>query len=97
MLEVMRDILQSRYMRSNVAHKQLARTSLRTSNPLWCVATWLQNYQKRCGQQAQSDWPYFVSTRILNLDNRFSRDVIAAMFVDETKRSLIRFFCSKGG
>ena len=29
MLKVMRDILQSRYMRSNVAHKQLARTSLR--------------------------------------------------------------------
>ena len=29
MLEVMRDILQSRYMRSKVAHKQLARTSLR--------------------------------------------------------------------
>ena len=29
MLEVMRDILQSRYLRSNVAHKQLARTSLR--------------------------------------------------------------------
>ena len=28
MLEVMRDILQSRYLRSNVAHKQLARTSL---------------------------------------------------------------------
>ena len=28
MLKVMRDILQSRYMRSNVAHKQLARTSL---------------------------------------------------------------------
>ena len=30
MLEVMRDILQSRYVRSNVAHKQLARTSLNT-------------------------------------------------------------------
>ena len=29
MLEVMRDILQSRYLHSNVAHKQLARTSLR--------------------------------------------------------------------
>ena len=29
MLEVMRDILQSRYLRSNVAHKQLARTSLK--------------------------------------------------------------------
>ena len=28
MLEVMRDILQSRYLRSNDAHKQLARTSL---------------------------------------------------------------------
>ena len=28
MLEVMRDILQSRYLRSNVVHKQLARTSL---------------------------------------------------------------------
>ena len=28
MLEVMRDILQSRYQRSNVAHNQLARTSL---------------------------------------------------------------------
>ena len=28
MLEVMRDILQSRYLHSNVAHKQLARTSL---------------------------------------------------------------------
>ena len=28
MLEVMRDILQSRYLRSNVAHKQLARKSL---------------------------------------------------------------------
>ena len=28
MLEVMRDILQSRYLRSNVRHKQLARTSL---------------------------------------------------------------------
>ena len=28
MLEVMRDALQSRYLRSNVAHKQLARTSL---------------------------------------------------------------------
>ena len=28
MLEVMRDILQSRYLRSNVAQKQLARTSL---------------------------------------------------------------------
>ena len=28
MLEVMRDIWQSRYLRSNVAHKQLARTSL---------------------------------------------------------------------
>ena len=28
MLEVMRDILQSRYLRSYVAHKQLARTSL---------------------------------------------------------------------
>ena len=27
-IEVMRDILQSRYQRSNVAHKQLARTSL---------------------------------------------------------------------
>ena len=27
-IEVMRDILQSRYLRSNVAHKQLARTSL---------------------------------------------------------------------
>ena len=27
--EVMRDVLQSRYLRSNVAHKQLARTSLR--------------------------------------------------------------------
>ena len=27
----MRDILQSRYLRSNVAHKQLARTSLRGS------------------------------------------------------------------
>ena len=26
--EVMRDILQSRYLRSNVAHKPLARTSL---------------------------------------------------------------------
>ena len=26
-IEVMRDILQSRYLRSNVAHKQLARTS----------------------------------------------------------------------
>ena len=30
MLEVMRDMLQSRYLRSYVAHKQLARTSLRT-------------------------------------------------------------------
>ena len=29
MLEVMRDILQSRYLRSNVAHKQLAQTSLK--------------------------------------------------------------------
>ena len=29
MLEVMRDILQSRYLRSNVGHKQLARTSLK--------------------------------------------------------------------
>ena len=29
MLEVMRDILQSRYVRGNVEHKQLARTSLR--------------------------------------------------------------------
>ena len=28
MLEVTGDILQSRYLRSNVAHKQLARTSL---------------------------------------------------------------------
>ena len=28
MLEVVRDILQSRYLRSYVAHKQLARTSL---------------------------------------------------------------------
>ena len=28
MLEVMRDIFQSPYLRSNVAHKQLARTSL---------------------------------------------------------------------
>ena len=28
MLEVMSDIFQSRYLRSNVAHKQLARTSL---------------------------------------------------------------------
>ena len=28
MLEVIRDILQSRYLRSYVAHKQLARTSL---------------------------------------------------------------------
>ena len=28
---VMRDILQSRYLRSNVAHKQLARTSLKDS------------------------------------------------------------------
>ena len=27
-IEVMRDILQSRYLRSNGAHKQLARTSL---------------------------------------------------------------------
>ena len=27
--EVMRDVLQSRYLRSKVAHKQLARTSLR--------------------------------------------------------------------
>ena len=32
MLEVMRDILQSRYLRSNVAHKQLARTSLRNDD-----------------------------------------------------------------
>ena len=30
----MRDILQSRYLRSNVAHKQLARTSLRTFAPI---------------------------------------------------------------
>ena len=29
MLEVMRGILQSRYLRSNVAHKQLAQTFLR--------------------------------------------------------------------
>ena len=28
-VEVMRDILQSRYLGSNVAHKQLARTSLK--------------------------------------------------------------------
>ena len=28
MLEVMRDILQSRYLRSDVVHKQIARTSL---------------------------------------------------------------------
>ena len=34
MLEVMRDILQSRYLRSNVAHKQLARTSLRALDTL---------------------------------------------------------------
>ena len=32
MLEVMRDIWQSRYLRSNVAHKQLARTSLSQSS-----------------------------------------------------------------
>ena len=35
MLEVMRDILQSRYLRSNVAHKQLARTSLITAVDLF--------------------------------------------------------------
>ena len=33
-IEVIRDILQSRYLRSNVAHKQLARTSLRQTNLL---------------------------------------------------------------
>ena len=35
MLEVMRDILQSRYLRSNVAHKQLARTSLNKIIVIW--------------------------------------------------------------
>ena len=35
MLEVVRDILQSRYLRSNVAHKQLARASLKSLWPLW--------------------------------------------------------------
>ena len=34
-IEVIRDILQSRYLRSNVAHKQLARTSL-TSECVYC-------------------------------------------------------------
>ena len=35
--EVMRDILQSRYLRSNVAHKQLARTSLRNRSISHCI------------------------------------------------------------
>ena len=35
MLEVVRDILQSRYLRSNVAHKQSARASLKSLWPLW--------------------------------------------------------------
>ena len=34
-IEVMRDILQSRYLRSNVAHKQLARTSLTLVDMTW--------------------------------------------------------------
>ena len=33
-IEVMRDILQSRYLRSNVAHKQLAQKSLNQKNKL---------------------------------------------------------------
>ena len=37
MLEVMRDILQSRYLRGNVAHKQLARTSLMNQNAAFCI------------------------------------------------------------
>ena len=42
-IEVMRGILQSRYVRSNVAHKQLARTSLsfsarlQNTRPLICI------------------------------------------------------------
>ena len=37
MLEVMRDILQSRYLRSYVAHKQLARTSLKGMAMKFCL------------------------------------------------------------
>ena len=46
MLEVMRDISQSRYLRSNVAHKQLARTSLTATtnhgkgSVVWCGVGW---------------------------------------------------------
>ena len=37
-IEVIRDILQSRYLRSNVAHKQLARTSLKENRQLFFTA-----------------------------------------------------------
>ena len=53
-IEVMRDILQSRYLRSNVAHKQLARTSFISLFRLFFTSILDFDFRSRCEEDFRS-------------------------------------------